>query len=340
MKKSMERSVTTLKYSNDASYLVPKKGRLFRKFLSYIKRYWPLYLMVLPVIAYLFIFSYIPMGGLTLAFKDFNKWDGIWNSPWATNDLGELDLFKHFRILFEDPRWWESFGTTMKISLLRLVFGFFVPIVLTILLSEMKSKKYSKVFQIVSYLPHFISWIVIYGILTALTASRGEFQNFLSSIFGSEVRFLSDPNIFTGLVIFSNIWKEAGWSTIIYFAAIASISPDLYEAADIDGATRWQKIVNITIPGMIPAISINLILQASSFVYGGFDQIFAMTANGSNLAVSDYVNISEMFLFEAGITNQQYELATVVGLFNSVISFVLVLGANKIIKLIGGDGLW
>lgn len=336
----MERSVTTLKYCNDASYLVPKKGRKIKKIIAYMKRYWPLYLMVMPVLIYLFIFSYIPMGGLTLAFKDFDKWVGIWGSPWATDANGNLDLFKHFKILFEDPMWWESFGTTMKISLLRLVFGFFVPIILTILLTEIKSKKYSKAFQIVSYLPHFISWIVIYGILTALTTSRSEFQNFMSMIFGQEVRFFSDPNIFLGLVIFTNIWKEAGWSTIIYFAAIASISPDLYEAADIDGATRWQKIVNITLPGMVPAISINLILQASGFVFGGFDQIFALTANGSNLAISDYVKITEMYLFEAGVTNHEYELATVVGLFNSVISFVLVLAANKIIKLIGGDGLW
>ncbi len=336
----MERSVTTLKYGSDAQYLVPKKGRLFKKFVAYMRRYWPLYLMVLPVLVYLFIFNYIPMGGLTLAFKDFDKWVGIWDSPWATDANGKLDLFKHFKVLFEDPMWWESFGITMKISLLRLVFGFFVPIVLTIVLTEMKSKKYSKAFQIVSYLPHFISWIVIYGILTALTTSRGEFQNFMSMIFGHEIRFFSDPNIFTGLVIFSNIWKEAGWSTIIYFAAIASISPDLYEAADIDGANRWQKIINITLPGMVPAISINLILQASGFVFGGFDQIFALTANGSNLAVSDYVKITEMFLFEAGVTNHEYELATVVGLFNSVISFVLVLAANKIIKIIGGDGLW
>ena len=335
----MERSLTTLKYENDASYLVPKKGRLSKKFLAYMKRYWPLYLMILPTIVYLFIFSYIPMGGISLAFKDFNPRLGIWDSPWATTD-GTLDLFKHFKVLFDDPKWWKSFGITMQISGLRLVCGFFVPIVLTILLTEMKSKKYAKAFQIISYLPHFISWVVIYGILMALTTSRGDFQNFMSSIFGSEVRFFSDPKIFTGLVIFSNIWKEAGWSTIIYFAAITSISPDLYEAADIDGASRWRKIWNITLPGMVPAISINLILQASSFVYGGFDQIFAMTANGNNMAVLDYVNITEIYLYDAGITQFQYSSATVVGLFNSVISFVLVLMANKIIKKIGGDGLW
>lgn len=336
----MERSLTTLKYENDVHHLVPRKGRWLKKFLAYMKRYWPLYLMIIPVLVYLFIFSYVPMGGLILAFKDYNFRLGIWDSPWAVDANGNLDLFKYFRVLFDNPEWWKSFGITMKISALRLVFGFFVPIVITILLTEMKSKKFSKGFQIVSYLPHFISWVVIYGILMALTTSRGEFQNLMASIFGKEVRFFSDPNIFTGLVIFSNIWKEAGWSTIIYFAAIASISPDLYEAADIDGATRWQKIKNITLPGMVPAISINLILQASGFVFGGFDQIFAMSANGANMAVLPYVQITEIFLYNAGINNFEYSLATVVGLFNSVISFVLVLAANKIIKMIGGDGIW
>ena len=335
----MERSLTTLKYENDIDYLVPRKGRRLKKLLAYFKRYWPLYFMLAPAIIYLAIFSYIPMAGITLAFKDYNFRLGIWDSPWASTD-GNLDLFKYFRVLFENPEWWNSFGITMQISLLRIVCGFLVPIVITILLTEMKSKKFSKSFQVVSYLPHFISWVVIYGILMALTTSRGEFQNILSAIFGTEVRFFSNPDIFLGLIIFTQIWKEAGWSTIIYFAAIASISPDLYEAADIDGATRWQKIRNITLPGMVPAISINLILQASSFVYGGFDQIFAMTGSGANMAVLPYVNITEIFLYNAGINNFEYSLATVVGLFNSVISFVLVLAANKIIKMIGGDGIW
>lgn len=336
----MERSLASLKFENDVNHLVPKRGRRLKKVISYLKRYWPLYVMLLPSIVYLCIFSYVPMAGLTLAFKDYNIRLGIWDSPWATDGSGNLDLFKYFRVLFENPEWWKSFAITMEISLLRLVCGFLVPIVITILLTEMKSKKFSKTFQVVSYLPHFISWVVIYGILMALTTSRGDFQNIMSSIFGSEVRFFSDPNIFLGLVIFSNIWKEAGWSTIIYFAAIASISPDLYEAADIDGASRWQKIFHITLPGMVPAISINLILQASSFVYGGFDQIFAMTGSGANMAVLPYVNISDIFLYNAGINNFEYSLATVVGLFNSSISFILVLVANKVIKLIGGDGIW
>ena len=326
----MERSLTSLKYTNDIDYLVPKKGHTSRKFLAYIKRYWPLYVMLLPVIIYLFIFNYVPMGGLSLAFKDFDPWLGIWDSPWATTN-GALDLGKHFREVFDNPLWWDSFGITMKISALRLVVGFFIPIIMTILLTEIKSKRFSKGFQIISYLPHFISWIVVYGILIALQSSGSPLEK--AGIF-------SDPDVFLWLVIFTNIWKEAGWSTIIYFAAAASINPELYEAASIDGASRWKRILKVTLPGLVPAISINLILQASGFVYGGFDQIFAMTANATNKAVLPYVNITDILLYTQGITGSNVEFATIIGLFNSGVSFILVLLSNFIIKKIGGDGLW
>lgn len=333
------RSSSTLKFENSVEDLTPRKGLKWKAFVSYMKKYWPLYLMLLPMVVYLFIFSYIPMGGLSLAFKDFDFRQGIWASPWATTD-GNLDLFKYFKQLFDNPEFIDSFLITLKISGLRLLCGFFIPIILTILLTEIKSKKFSKGFQIISYLPHFISWVVIYGILIALTTSGSPVQNFFASILGKEVGFFSDPDVFLWLVIFSNIWKEAGWSTIIYFAAAASINPELYEAANIDGAKRWKRILKITLPGLIPAISINLILQASGFVFGGFDQIFALTGNGVNQSILPYVNITEIFLYKAGITSFEYSLATVVGLFNSVISLVLVLASNFIIKKIGGDGLW
>lgn len=335
----VNRSISTLKLENNPEYLVPQKGRKRKAFAEYMKKYWPLYLMLLPMVIYLFIFSYIPMGGLTLAFKDFDFRQGIWGSPWATTN-GSPDPFKYFKQLFENPEFLNSFLITLKISGLRLLCGFFVPIIITILLTEIKSKRFSKGFQIISYLPHFVSWIVIYGILIGLTTSGSPVQAFFASIFGKEVGFFSDPDIFLWLVIFSQIWKEAGWSTIIYFAAAASINPELYEACNIDGASRWKRILKVTLPGLVPAISINLILQASGFVFGGFEQIFALTGNGVNQSILPYVNITEIFLYKAGITSFEYSLATVVGLFNSVISFVLVLISNFVIKKIGGDGLW
>jgi len=321
--------------SNSLRRISPRDlKRLKRR--AYWREHWPLYAMLLPMVVYFLIASYYPMAGIVLAFKDWRIRLGIWGSPWATNDAGELDLFKHFRTLFLDDDFSTKLLNTLRISGLRILFGFPIPIILTILLNEMRSRKVSRSFQIVSYLPHFISWIVISGILTTMTASKGAFQNFLSSIFGEEVAFFTDDNLFIAMVIISNIWKEAGWSTIIYFAAISSIPVEQYEAAEVDGANRFQRIIHVTLPGLIPAISVNLILTASGVIHGGFDQIY----NLYNSTVYGKADIIETYLFRIGISDGNYSLATAMGLFNSTVSLILVLAANKIIKLIGGDGLW
>ena len=309
----------------------PKKER--RK--AYLRQMWPLYALLLPMVAYLLISSYYPMLGLQIAFKDWRLRLGIWGSPWATTD-GQLDLFKHFKTLFMDDDFPTKLMNTLRISGLRILFGSPVPIILTILLNEMRSRKISRGFQIVAYLPHFISWVVLSGILTSMTASKSVFQNFLSSIFGEEVGFFTNDHLFLGMVIFSDIWKEAGWSTIIYFAALAAIPPELYEAAEIDGANRLQRIIHVTLPGLVPAISVNLILTASGVIYGGFDQIY----NLYNETVYGMGDIIDTYLFRIGITDGSYDVATAMGLFDSVVSLILVLLANKIIKKIGGDGLW
>lgn len=312
------------------------KGSNKKKTTAYLKNTYPLYLMLLPMVIYLLIFAYYPMLGLQIAFKDWKIKGGIWGSPWATNDANQLDLLKHFRELFEDPQFFVKFKNTIRISLLRLVCGFPVPIILTILLNEMSSKRFAKGFQMISYLPHFISWVVISGILTSMTASQTAFQNFMVMIFKKEIPFFTNNNLFLALVIISNIWKEAGWATIIYFAAISNISPELYEAAAIDGANRFQRIIYIILPGLVPAISINLILQASNLVYGGFDQIYNMY----NKTVWEKGDILETYLFRIGILDGQYDIGAALGLFNSIIALVLTLIANKIIKKIGGEPIW
>ncbi len=312
------------------------KSRKKAKLKAYFKQNWSLYLMLIPMIVYLLVFNYYPMLGLQLAFKEWNIKGGIWGSPWATNDAGELDVFYNFRILFTDDNFFKTFGNTLRISSLRILIGFPIPIILTILLNEMPAKKFAKGYQIISYLPHFISWIIISGILTSLTASQSAFQELMISLFGKEIPFFTNNKLFVGLVIVSDIWKEAGWATIIYFAAISGINNDLYEAAAVDGANRLQKIWYITLPGLAPAISINLILQSSNLVYGGFDQIFNMY----NKTVYEMGDILETYLFRIGITDGDYALGTALGLFNSVIAFALVLISNKIVKKIGGEPIW
>lgn len=316
-----------------------KKG--LQSGLQYLKRNWELYSMLSIMVIVLLVFNYWPMTGLQLAFKDWripfgNRPGGIWGSPWATDEMGNLDLLKHFRTLFTDPKVYPTFFNTLRISCLRLLCGFPAPIVLALFLNELTSNRFRKVVQSISYLPHFISWVIIAGILKDLTASDGLIQHICTTVLGHEVAFFADSNVFIALLIISDIWKGVGWGTIIYFAALTSIDPELYEASMVDGSNRWQRMRYITLPGILPAVSINLIFSLSGIVYGGFDQIY----NLYNPLVYDKADILETYLFRNGIIGGDYSLGTAMGLFNSVISFILVLAANKIIQKLGGEGIW
>lgn len=211
-----------------------------------------------------------------------------------------------------------------------------MPIILVIFLNELTSERYKKIIQSISYLPHFISWIIISGIIISMTESGTGFQNIMKAIFGKELYFFTDNNLFIVMLVVSSIWKSCGWGTIIYFAAITGIGQELYEAATVDGANRWQKIRFITLPGILPAITITLILNLSNIVYGGFDQVFNMY----NTAVYDKGDILETYLYRIGVSGGEYALGTAVGLFNSLIALVLTLVANYSVRLIGGEGIW
>lgn len=301
----------------------------------HMKQYWMLYAMLSPMVVFFLVFNYYPMLGLQLAFKDWNMRLGIWGSPWATTD-GQLDLFKHFRVLFDDPKVTVKFLNTLRISSLKLLIGFPIPIIITLLLNEMTSKSLKKVTQTISYLPYFISWVIMAGILLSMTATGGAFQNTMAKIFGKPIPFFGDDNLFVGLVIVSDIWKNAGWNTVIYFAALTSIAPELYEAAKIDGAGRFQCMRYITLPGMMTAISINLMFALSGIVYGGFDQIF----NLYNTTVYGKGDILETYIYRNGVTDGIYDLSTALGLFNSLIAFVLITIANFVSRKLGGTYLW
>lgn len=312
-----------------------------KSFIKDIKKDWMLYTMLIILVVSLFIFNYIPMAGIQIAFKDYiiplgNRKGGIWGSPWAKNDLGQIDLLKNFKILFSDPKFWATLKNTLRISSLRIIFGFPVPIILVLLLNELTSEKYKKLVQGISYLPYFISWVIISNIFFDLTKTDSGFQLVLESIFGHQIKFFGDDNLFLLIVILTDIWKNAGWGTIIYFAALSNISPELYEAASIDGANRFQKMLYITLPGLVPAISINLIFALSGIIYGGFDQIYNMY----NETVYGKGDILETYLFRSGLLGGDYSLGTALGLFNSIIGLALTLIANKIIKKLGGNGIW
>lgn len=303
------------------------KGNLFVRFL-------PLYLMLLPLVVYLFIFNYYPMFGLQIAFKDWFVRKGIWGSPWATTD-GKLDLFKHFSQLFGTSLFKEKLINTLRISLLKMLFGFPAPILLVLMLNELPSSRFAKLTQSVSYIPHFLSWVVLGNIFLSLDKSTA-FQDVMLKLFGRNIHFFSNDNLYVGFLIFSDIYKEAGWGTIIYLATLMNIDPQLYEAASLDGAGRFKKILYITLPGLLPAISFNAILTLSNIMYAGFDQIY----NTYNSVLSGKGETLEMYLFSLGITGGNYSLSTAIGLFNSAIGCVLVILTNKLTKLIGGEGIW
>ena len=300
-----------------------------------------LYTMLIIMLVSLFVFCYVPMLGIQIAFKDWripfgDRPGGQWGSPWATNQAGELDLFKYFRELFQDAYFWKTFGNTLRLSSLRILFGFPMPIILVLLLNELTGERFKKTVQSISYLPYFISWVIISNIFTNLTQTDSAFQLFLQKIFGRQIEFFGDNDSFIALLIITDIWKNAGWGTIIYFASLMSINPELYEAAEVDGANRWNKIAHITLPGIVPALTINLIFTLSGIIYGGFDQVFNMY----NPLVYEKGDILETYLYRTGVLGGSYSKGTALGLFNSLIGLTLTLIANKVVKLLGGDGIW
>lgn len=296
---------------------------------TYLRRHWQKYFMFLPAAILLLIFNYVPMYGVVLAFKEFSPKAGILGSRWAG--------LANFKTLFSNPYFFTVLGNTLRISLLKFVAGFPIPIVLSLMLNEVRSRKFKRTVQTVSYLPYFISWVVVAGILINICSIEGGLVNRLITALGGEpVNFFGNGKAFLRLLVVSDIWKGAGWGTIIYFAALSGVDPAICEAAMIDGAGRWQRIVHIIFPALVPAISINLLMTCSNVMYAGFDQIF----NLYNRTVYASADIIDTYIYRIGITDGKYEMSTALGLFNSVITLILVLTANKLIHKLGGRGLW
>lgn len=296
---------------------------------NYFWRHWQLYAMFLPAAILLLIFNYGPMYGAVLAFKDFTPRAGILGSEW----IG----LENFKTLFSNPYFFTVLKNTLKISFLKFLVGFPVPIILALLMNEVGSSKFKRTIQTVSYLPYFISWVVVSGILIDICSIEGGIINELIQFFGGEaINFFGNGKAFLGLLIVSDIWKGAGWGTIIYFAALSGIDPAIYEASMIDGANRWQRIRYIIIPSLVPAISINLLLTCQNFMYAGFDQVF----NLYNRTLYESADIIDTYIYRIGITDGKYEMSTALGLFNSVITITLILLTNKSIKKMGGRALW
>jgi putative aldouronate transport system permease protein len=300
-----------------------------KKALRYLNRKKYLYILLIPCVIYFFIFNYIPMYGIIIAFKDFNFAKGIIHSPWVG--------FEHFKYMFGLSDFYQVFWNSFYLGLLRLVFTFPFPIMLALLLNEIRQVTYQRLTQTIIYLPHFISWVVIGGILVNfLSPSWGLVNIFLKQFGFEEIFFLADVNYFRPIVVLSSIWKEAGWGSIIFLAAITGINSELYEAASIDGASRLQRIWYVTVPGIKSTIMVLFILRLGHIMGNGFEQIFVLQ-NPMNLSVSE---VFETYSYRVGLLGSRFSFGTTVGLFTSVIGLIFLMMGDRLAKMMKEDGIW
>ena len=306
--------------------LYPEKIK--RKF-GLVRKNYDLYLLLIPGLLYLIIFKYVPMKGIVISFMDFDIFKGILGSPWVG--------FKQFSTLFSMPDFYRVFFNTLIISVYKIVFTFPIPIIVALLLNEIGSMIFKRVSQTVIYLPHFLSWVIVGGLfINILSPSDGIVNQIITGLGLKPVNFLMDNHFFRGVVVFTEGWKETGWSAIIYIAAIAGIEQDQYNAAVIDGAGKLQQIWYVTIPGIMSTIVLLFILRLGSIMDAGFEQVFVMY----NPAVYDSGDIIGTFIYRIGISNMEYSFATAAGLFNSLIGFILLISGNFISKRLLQKSIW
>ena len=285
--------------------------------------------MLLPGLLYFLVFKYIPMWGVLIAFQDYSPFGGFWNSPWVGA--------KHFRIFFGEPQFWMLLRNTLILAVYNLVFFFPLPIVIALMLNEIRQEAYKRVIQSLIYIPHFISWVVVVGIAYILFTTEGGIVNeLLVALGGEKINFLLDAAWFRPMIVGEMIWKETGWGTILFLAALAGVDPQLYEAAKIDGAGRWRLMWHVTLPAIRSTIVVLLILRLGNFLDLGFEQIFLML-NPMNREVGE---VFDTYVYERGILQGNFSYSTAVNLFKSTVGIILVIGANYFAKKAGEEGIY
>lgn len=294
-----------------------------------IKSNIPLYVLLFPSIILLIMFAYIPMLGLVIAFKDYSPANGILNSPWAG--------FKYFTQFFNSVQFGTTMMNTLKISIYSILVGFPLPILLALLCNQLRTGKFKKVFQVTTYLPHFISTMVMCGmIILFLSPNSGLIANIFKSLGWTMPNLLSKPDSFAGVYVWSDVWQHIGWDSIIYLAALSAIDPTYYEAATMDGASRMQKILNIDLPLLLPTAMILLILRAGSLLSIGFEKVLLLQ-NPLNLAGSEVIST---YVYKVGMQNFQYSYSTAIGLFNTIVNLIILLSVNWFSKRYTKTGLF
>lgn len=299
------------------------------KIKKHMAQEYQLYLMILPAVIYFLIFHYAPMYGIQIAFKDFRPVDGISGSPWVG--------FKYFAKFFNSYQFWRVLINTLAISIIQLVAGFPAPIIMALLLNTVKNIRFKKIVQTVTYAPHFISIVVLVGMVNVfLSPSTGLVNNVIKAFGGEAIFFIGKPEYFRAIFVTSGIWQNTGWGTIIYLAALAGVSPELYEAARVDGASKLQIIKNIDIPSIAPTIIILLIMNLGRVMNVGFQKAFLLQ-NPLNAETSEII---QTYMYKVGLLQMEFEYSTAVSLFNTLINIILLLTANRIAKKFSENSLW
>jgi len=301
----------------------------FAKTLKAMKKSYWLYIMCIPGILYFFIFRYLPMWGILISFQDFNPYAGFSNSPWVG--------FKHFVNFFNAPNFAQLMINTLLLSFYGIIFAFPAPVILALFLNELRSKIFKRIIQTLIYVPHFISWVIVASISFMILSSTGPVNGFLMAMGATDIfPFLTSTESFRAIIIVQTIWKESGWGTIVFLAALSNVDVEQYEAAIVDGATRLQQVWHITLPAIRSTIVILLILQMGNVLDNGFDQIY-IQSNAGNRVVSD---VLDTYTYREGIIGGYLSYTTAIGLFKSIIGIILIMGSNKLAKIAGESGIF
>jgi putative aldouronate transport system permease protein len=300
------------------------------KTLKLMRRNWILYVFLIPAAVYIATFMYAPMYGLIIAFKDFSPAQGIMGSPWAG--------FKWFETFFETPRFWQILKNTLGLSIYSLIVGFPLPIVLALIINNVQSTKMKKFSQTVTYMPHFISTVVLVGMMSVFFSPRSGFVNTILEWLGGsgDTLFMGEEKYFRHMYVWSGIWQSMGWNSIIYIAALSGVSQELHEAAKIDGANKFKRILHVDIPGILPTMVILLIMNCGNILSVGYEKVYLMQ-NSINITQAEVIST---YVYKIGLQQQRFSYSTAIGLFNNIINFSLLVLVNKVSKKISGMGLW
>lgn len=308
---------------------MPESSKLkWNKLKKQIKKHWQLYLLLLLPLAYLVVFKYIPILGSQIAFRNYNFKDGVWDSPWVG--------LTHFEKFFKSPQFSRVMINTIGLSLYNIFASVLPPVILALALTYVGRRRWGKMVQMVTYMPYFISTVLIVGILTQMLSLGGPINNFLAALGREKIHFMGDPKLFKSMYVLSGIWQSTGYSAVIYISALAAVDQELHEAARVDGASIWQRIRHIDLPSITPTAIILLIMACGKVLSVGYEKVLLMQ-NDLNMATSDIIST---YVYRIGLQSMQYSYSTAIGLFQSVVSLLLLIIVNEIAKKVSETSLW